>query len=72
MGIQLSDILGDPGTLFSEREWVVIFVENMLMSSEAVTKEEILVAIEELSKYENMDGGLSEVERDLLEYLSKV
>lgn len=72
MGIQLSDILGDPGTLFSEREWVVIFVENMLMSSEEVTKEEILVAIEELSKYENMDGGLSEVERDLLEYLSKV
>ena len=69
MGIKLAEVLGDPGTLFSEREWVVIFVESVLSGSGELTEEDRELAMELLLKYECSGNGLTEVEQDLLDQL---
>ena len=69
MGIQLAEVLGDPGTLFSEREWVVIFVESVLSGSGELTEEDRELAVELLLKYEGSGNGLTEVEKGLLDQL---
>lgn len=69
MGIKLVEVLGDPGTLFSEREWVVIFVESVLSVSGELTEEDRELAVELLLKYEGSGDGLTEVEQGLLDQL---
>lgn len=69
MGIKLAEVLGDPGTLFSEREWVVIFVESVLSGSGELTEEDRELAVELLLKYEGSWNGLTEVEQGLLDQL---
>lgn len=69
MGIKLAEVLGDPGTLFSEREWVVIFVENVLSGSGELSVEDRELAVELLLKYEGSWNGLTEVEQGLLDQL---